>query len=103
MKVKVFDKNSNGKIEFTRKELEALLNEVYNDGYKEGRDSKYYTWTSPTITYSGNQRDINSSGWNDSITYSPKITCDTSEVSTSNHSYSYVSDLADKLFNDVLN
>jgi len=51
MKVKVFDKNEKGKIEFTRKELEALLNEVFDDGYQEGKDNRPYTWTSPSITY----------------------------------------------------
>lgn len=39
--VKVFTTNENGKIEFTKEELEALLNEVWNDGYR---------WVSPTIT-----------------------------------------------------
>ena len=34
MKIKVFNFNSNGKVEFTREELENLLNEVYNYGYK---------------------------------------------------------------------
>lgn len=33
MKVKVFTTNSNDKIEFTREELETLLNEVWQDGY----------------------------------------------------------------------
>lgn len=46
MKVKVFQSNHNGKIEFTRAELEKLLNEVYTDGYNEGKSS-HWTWTSP--------------------------------------------------------
>ena len=50
MKVKVFECNHNGKIEFTRAELEKLLNEVYNDGYREGKDSHSWTWTSPYYT-----------------------------------------------------
>ena len=45
--VKVFTTNSNGKIEFTKEELENLLNEVWQDGYKS---NKSYWWTSPTIT-----------------------------------------------------
>ena len=49
MKVKVFESNHNGKIEFTRAELEKLLNEVYNDGYNEGKSS-HWTWTSPSIS-----------------------------------------------------
>lgn len=46
MKVKVFQTNSNGKIEFTRAELEKLLNEVYDGGFRDGEKSTW-TWTSP--------------------------------------------------------
>ena len=45
--VKVFMPNEKGKIEFTKEELELLLNEVWNDGYY--RQSPYW-WQSPTIT-----------------------------------------------------
>lgn len=45
--VKVFTANERGKIEFTREELEALLNEVWNDGHNH---NNWYWWTSPTIT-----------------------------------------------------
>lgn len=45
--VKVFTTNSNGKIEFTKEELEKLLNEVWQDGYDS---NKSIWWTSPTIT-----------------------------------------------------
>ena len=41
MKIKVFNFNSNGKVEFTREELESLLNEVYNYGYKEGQEKSF--------------------------------------------------------------
>ena len=44
MMVKVFQTNKNGKIEFTKKELETLLNEVYWDGY---RANSTWTWTTP--------------------------------------------------------
>ena len=47
MMIKVFETNNNGKIKFTREDLEKLLNEVYNDGYREGKDSHNWTWTSP--------------------------------------------------------
>lgn len=53
MKVKVFQTNPNGKIEFTRAELEKLLNEVYSDGYRGGESdarSRTWTWTSPYLT-----------------------------------------------------
>ena len=63
MKVKVFQSNHNGKIEFTRAELEKLLNEVYTDGYNEGKSS-HWTWTSPyytgtDFTLSSNKTPIN--------------------------------------------
>lgn len=45
--VKVFTTNSNGKIEFTKEELEKLLNEVWQDGYDS---NKSIWWTSPTTT-----------------------------------------------------
>ena len=51
MKVKVFQPNSHGKIEFTREELEKLLNEVYDDGFRDGtiaqKEKSTWTWTSP--------------------------------------------------------
>lgn len=52
MKVKVFQSNHNGKIEFTHTELEKLLNEVYSEGYKEGEANaraSNFTWTSPYL------------------------------------------------------
>ena len=59
MKVKVFQSNHDGKIEFTRAELEKLLNEVYTDGYNEGKSS-HWTWTSPYLN--------NTPRYNDSAT-----------------------------------
>lgn len=43
---KAFTKNKQGKIEFTQTELDQLLNDVWQDGYNEGKNSDY-TWTSP--------------------------------------------------------
>ena len=45
--VKVFTTNSDGKIEFTKDELEKVLNEVWQDGYNSHTS---YWWSSPTIT-----------------------------------------------------
>ena len=45
--VKVFTTNSDGKIEFTKDELEKVLNEVWQNGYYS---SSSYWWTSPTTT-----------------------------------------------------
>ena len=53
MSVKVFQTNKAGKIEFTRCELEKLLNETYNEGYRDGENhakSSYWTWTSPSVS-----------------------------------------------------
>ena len=44
MIVKVFQINKNGKIEFSREELETLLNEIYWDGYNSANN----TWTYKT-------------------------------------------------------
>ena len=53
MSVKVFQTNKNGKIEFTRCELEKLLNEIYKEGYRDGEiqtKKDYWTWTAPSLT-----------------------------------------------------
>lgn len=51
MIIKVFETNNNGKIEFTNKELEKLLNEVYSAGVRDGEEKAHkYTWTSPYYT-----------------------------------------------------
>lgn len=55
MNVKVFQTNEKGKIEFTRCELEKLLNETYKDGYSDGENhtkGDYWTWTTPGLTNS---------------------------------------------------
>lgn len=68
MKVKVFQPNSQGKIEFTRTELEKLLNEVYNSGFYDGeiaqQNKSTWTWISPhmysnTITSTNSTNNIN--------------------------------------------
>ena len=52
MSIKVFQTNANGKIEFTRAELEKLLNETYKEGHRDGANkaiNSYWTWTAPYI------------------------------------------------------
>lgn len=57
IKIRVFPHNEKGKIEFTKEELQKLLNEVYNEGMADNY-SIYYgsntisvgTYTSPVIT-----------------------------------------------------
>lgn len=46
MKYKIFSLDENGRISFTKEELEKLLDEVYDDGYSEG--SKKYVYCYPT-------------------------------------------------------
>ena len=46
--VKVFTTNSDGKIEFTKDELEKVLNEVWQDGYNS--HTSYWWWSSPIAT-----------------------------------------------------
>jgi hypothetical protein len=100
MKVKVFQSNHNGKIEFTRAELEKLLNEVYTDGYNEGKSS-HWTWTSPYLnitpcsndsaTITGTNTEINKDllaqicGTTESKVEAPKIT--TTNNSTKPNTY----------------
>ena len=63
MSIKVFQTNSTGKIEFTRSELEKLLNEIYKEGFREGEEkakNNYWTWTAPShyTSPSYNYRDL---------------------------------------------
>ena len=46
MKTKIFTKNEKGKIEFTENELKKLLDEIYNEGYDDGK-SRSYIYTTP--------------------------------------------------------
>lgn len=47
MKTKFFTLNKNNKVEFTEKELRRLLDEIYNDGYSDGRNSRGWWYTTP--------------------------------------------------------
>ena len=48
--IKVFTVNGNGKIEFTKAELEKLLNDTYAEGQRNCNCGSHITWTSPYIT-----------------------------------------------------
>ena len=50
--VKVFTVNKQGKIVLTKRELEQVLNEAWNDGYKANYTHSYW-WNSPTIRSGG--------------------------------------------------
>ena len=42
LKYKVFTPDKNNKMSFTKQELENLLTEVYNEGYRDGQSSNWY-------------------------------------------------------------
>lgn len=46
MKYKIFNLDENGRISFTKEELEKLLDEVYTNGYEQGL--KKYVYCYPT-------------------------------------------------------
>ena len=77
MKVKVFQPNSHGKIEFTRAELERLLNEVYDAGFRDGeaaqREKSTWTWTSPYV-YNSELGTTTTSGTNMPLTINSSAT-----------------------------
>ena len=88
MKVKVFQPNSHGKIEFTRAELEKLLNEVYDGGFRDGeaaqREKSTWNWTSP-YRYSDSITLTNATNTTDNHTQPiDKLTC-TYDSATSNN------------------
>lgn len=53
MKIKVFYPNEKGNIEITKEKLESILNEAYNEGYRDGRynNGYYYCTTTPLTSY----------------------------------------------------
>lgn len=58
MKIKIFYPNRDGNIEFSKKDLETLLEEAYDEGYRDGKASNVWTtWTTstPSITLGSNQ------------------------------------------------
>ena len=84
MSVKVFQTNSNGKIEFTRAELEKLLNDTYKEGHRDGEakaKNSYWTWTAPMLTGTSSI----TCGGNSTIRTTPDsatITCTNAKVDT---------------------
>lgn len=86
MQVKVFKFDSNGKISFTQKELEKLLNEVYNGGYADGKRANNYWWWYPSNQYA-NISTLTTNGitlGQDSTSGNPNITW-TTTTSTNNN------------------
>ena len=73
MRIKIFTEDRNGNILITKKELEEVLNEAYNEGFYDGSKNNctitttpgvitapYYTWTSSgtTTTLLSNAKDL---------------------------------------------
>lgn len=46
--VVVVEKNKDGKIEFTKDELQKMLDEAYNKGYSDGKATRWDTITYPS-------------------------------------------------------
>ena len=78
MKVKVFYPDKNGRISFTKKELQDLLDEVYREGYNDAKPY-YWTWTTPyvygnwsngTVTSTNTSSTLNSSNYSTATTTS---------------------------------
>lgn len=51
IKIRTFPHNEKGKIEFTKEELQKLLNEVYNEGMADNYSIYYGSSTIPVGTY----------------------------------------------------
>lgn len=48
-RVVVVEKNKDGKIELTKEEVQKMLDDAYNQGYEDGRKTKYETFTYPSL------------------------------------------------------
>ena len=80
MKIKVFCPNVNGKLEFTREELENLLNEAYSDGYRDGSCSRIWTYTYPTVTLSSSNATAGITTYRDSVSLNDLASTSTNTV-----------------------
>ena len=64
IKIRVFSPNERGKIEFTKEELQKLLNEVYNEGKMDSYTISYGSnitttpYSYPTITANNSSTSI---------------------------------------------
>ena len=50
--VVVVEKNKDGKIEFTKAELQNMLDDAYRQGYSDGRAARWDTITYPSYPWS---------------------------------------------------
>ena len=56
MKIKVFYPNEKGNVELTKEKLEGLLNEAYNEGYRDGKNYNGYYYGVTTTPYVSSTR-----------------------------------------------
>lgn len=95
MRIKIFTEDRNGNIMITKKELEEVLNEAYNEGLYDGSKNHctitttpgvittpYYTWSSSgtTTTLLSNAKDISTK----SISLTADTAINTSALYTTN-------------------
>ena len=80
MKIKIFCPNANGKLEFAKEELENLLNEAYNDGYRDGSFVKTRTYTYPTVTLSSSNPTVGTTTCRDSVSLNDLASTNTNAV-----------------------
>lgn len=81
---KRFEKNKNGKVEFTETELKALLDEVYNHGYNDGKYNSGVVWNSPSKWYDDWWNKPVITWCNDSTASSTSVTLDDYSTTTTN-------------------
>ena len=67
MKIKIFCPNSNGKLEFTKEELENLINEAYNDGYRDGSFTKTWAYRYPIVSFDSTTDNATTTPYCDSV------------------------------------
>ena len=78
--IKVFTTNKDGKIELTKDELKALLDEAYWDGYKANNHTYIYntpSWTSCVCTTNGTGITLNGDSMSKSTISKDKVSIDT--------------------------
>lgn len=80
MKIKIFCPNVNGKLEFTKEELENLLNEAYNDGYRDGSCARTWTYTYPTVTLNSSGSTAGTTTYRDSVSLNDLASTSTNAV-----------------------
>ena len=71
MKTIFLEKNSNGKVELTPDEIRKMLDDAYNEGFKDGKQEQFVPITYPSYPYTGYPTWIS-----DHIT----VTCETPKV-----------------------